>query len=130
MGCGSSISRLSRRRCGEPGSSGLELEDLLDSHPEGASDEHREGERRYVTTLLQDDDRLARAADAVGEFLLGHFVVLEAKPADLILDFGFRHSYLGSLELDGVSGQLAVAEMQLIPLEPLSGDAVPTGISE
>ena len=49
-----------------------------------------EDERRDVAAVLEHDDRLASAADSLGQLLLGHLIVREAQRSDPILDLSLN----------------------------------------
>ena len=67
------------------------LEDSFDRPAEHTCDAERKAEGRNVAAFLQENDGLASASNPIGELLLGHLAVLEAEPADVIGDRGFRH---------------------------------------
>ena len=46
---------------------------------------------RHILPLLQGNDRLPGATGSLGQLLLGHLFVLEAEPANLVLDLSPGH---------------------------------------
>lgn len=61
-------------------------EDLLNRRFERFSDAESQFQRRRIIPFFDRDDRLPCHADFVGKLLLGHFVMVEAQPADVIPD--------------------------------------------
>lgn len=64
-----------------------QLEDFFDRNVEDARDAVGEQQRGHVLVRFKGDDRLARYAGLLGQFLLCHFAVVEPKTTDLVRDF-------------------------------------------
>src|SRR5439155_13768269 len=62
------------------------LKDLGERDRERLGDLERDFERRRVLAKLDRVDGLPRHANSVGELLLRHFLVLEAQPADVVVN--------------------------------------------
>ena len=91
-----------------------QLEHLVDRTPEGSGDAKCQRQRRYIPSLLEQDDRLARAPDSGRQLLLGHLVVLEAQVTERIVEL--------AEELDGQLLTLQQADMIREALRDLVDD--------
>ena len=69
----------------------LELEDLLNAYTKGSSDPESQGQGGHIPPLFQGANGLAGTPGGLGQFLLGHLVVLEAQAANLVDNVRTRH---------------------------------------